>query len=103
MSFIHWGASRLRLLLDSVLMCSPPLVTSVRVGSVRHIAAFGNAVLEIIPLRLCIGPIFAAHRLRRVGLDRQRATLLRKLRADWIGGLRAIRRRGFSPHGRCGK
>src|SRR5262245_31426236 len=50
-----------------------------RAGSVRHIAAFGNAVLEIIPLRLCIGPIFAARRFRRVGLDRQRATLLRKL------------------------
>jgi len=77
-----------------------PLVTAVRAGSLRHIAAFGNAVLEIIPLRLCIGP---ARWLVRVGLDRQRATLLRKLRADWTGGLRAIRRRGFSPHGRCGK
>jgi hypothetical protein len=89
MSLIHGGASRLRLLFDSVLMC----------GSLRHIAAFGNAVLKIIPLRLCIGPIFAARRLRRVGLDRQRATLLPKLRADWTGGLRAIRRRGFSQHG----
>jgi len=39
----------------------------------------------------------------RVGLDRQRATLLGKLRADWTGSLRAIRRRGFSYHGRCGK
>jgi hypothetical protein len=75
----------------------------VRAGSVRHIAAFGNAVLEKISLRLCIGSIFAARGFRRVGLDRQRATLLRKLRADWTGGLRAIRRRGFSPHGRCGK
>src|SRR5262249_58839272 len=72
-------------------------------GSVRHIAAFGNAVLEIIPLRLCIGPSSAARPLRRVGLDRQRATLLRKLRADWTGGLRAIRRRAFSHHGGCGK
>jgi hypothetical protein len=67
---------------------------------IRHVAAFGNAVLEIIPLRLCIGP---PRWLVRVGLDRQRATLLRKLRADWTGALRAIRRRGFSPHGRCGK
>src|SRR5215467_12315983 len=79
---------------------SLPLVTAVRAGSLRHIAAFGNAVLEIIPLRLCIGP---PRWLVRVGLDRQRATLLRKLRADWTGGLRAIRRRGFSLHGRCGK
>src|SRR5262245_49890775 len=71
--------------------------------SVRHIAAFGNAVLEITPLRLCIGSIFTTRWLRRVGLDRQRATLLRKLRADWTGGLRAIRRRGFSQQGRCGK
>lgn len=60
-----------------------------------------NAVLEIIPLRLCIGS--APRPLRRVGLDRQRATLLGKLRADWTGGLRAIRRRGFSRHGGCGK
>jgi len=74
-----------------------------RSGSVRHIAAFGNAVLEIIPLRRCIGPNCAARPLSRVGLDRQRATLLRKLRADWAGGLRAIRRRGFSQHGGCGK
>ena len=50
--------------------------------SVRHIAAFGNAVLEIIPLRLRIGPSSAARPLIRVGLDRQRATLLRKLRAN---------------------
>src|SRR5262249_34779461 len=56
-----------------------PLSRSVRAGSLRYIAAFGNAVLEIIPLRLCIGPIFAPRWLRRVGLDRQRATLLRKL------------------------
>ena len=42
--------------------------------SVRHIAAFGNAVLEIIPLRLCIGS--AARPLRRVGLDRHRRYLL---------------------------
>src|SRR5215813_14860499 len=70
-------------------------------GSVRHIAAFGNAVLEIIPLRLCVGPSSAARPLSRVGLDRQRATLLRKLRADWTGGLRAIRWRGFSQHGGC--
>jgi len=41
--------------------------------SVRHIAAFGNAVLEMIPLRLCIG--FPSRLLRRKGLDRQRATL----------------------------
>src|SRR5262249_59303180 len=81
-SFIHWGASWLGLLFGSLFMCSPPLVTSVRAGSVRHIAAFGNAVLEIIPLRLCICPIFASHRLRPVGLDRQRSSLLRKLPAD---------------------
>src|SRR5262249_22145633 len=47
---------------------------------IRHIAAFGNAVLEIIPLRLCIG--FPSRPLRRVGLDRQRATRLGKLRAN---------------------
>jgi len=58
---------------------------------------------RIIPLRLCVGPSSAARPLSRVGLDRQRATLLRKLRADWTGGLRAIRRRGFSQHGGCGK
>lgn len=68
---------------------------------IRHVAAFGNAVLEIIPLRLRIG--LAARPLCRVGLYRQLATLLRKLRADWTGGLRAIRRRGFSQHGGCGK
>src|SRR5262249_31278056 len=79
------------------------LITAVRAGSLRHIAALCNAVLEIIPLRWVIGPIFAARRLRRVGLDRERPTLLRKLRADWTSGLRAIRRRGFSQHGRCGK
>ena len=56
-----------------------------------------------ILLRLCIGPSSAARPLSRVGLDRQHATLLRKLRADWTGGLRAIRRRGFSQHGGCGK
>src|SRR5215469_15475246 len=38
-------------------------------------AAFGKAVLEIIPLRLCIGPSSAARPLSWVGLDRQRATL----------------------------
>src|SRR5262249_59290132 len=64
-------------------------------------AAFGNAVLEIIPLRLCIGS--PSRPLRRVGLDRQRATLLRKLRVDWTGGLRAIGWRGFSQHGRGGE
>ena len=47
---------------------------------IRHIAAFGNAVLEIIPLRLCIGS--PSRPLRRVGLDRQRATRLGKLRAN---------------------
>src|SRR5262249_26306562 len=43
-------------------------------------AAFGNAVLEIIPLRLCIG--FPSRPLRRKGLDRQRVTRLGKLRAN---------------------
>src|SRR5262249_57413694 len=84
-------------MLDNALAVSGSCVDPV------YIAAFGNAVLEIIPLRLCIGPSSAARPLRPVGLDRQRATLLRKLRADWTGGLRAIRRRGFSHHGGGGE
>src|SRR5262249_59697761 len=84
-------------MLDNALAVSGSCVDPV------YIAAFGNAVLEIIPLRLCIGPSSAARPLRPVGLDRQRATLLRKLRADWTGGLRAIRRRGFSHHGGRGE
>src|SRR5262245_7145577 len=47
------------------------------VAQSRILPPLANAVLEIIPLRLCIGPSSAARRLRRVGLGRQRVPLPR--------------------------
>ena len=49
-------------------MQSSPL-SAVRAGSVRYITAFGNAVLEIIPAALCIGPIFGAQILVNFALS----------------------------------
>ena len=69
-------------------------------ASPRHVAALGDAIPEIIPLRL-LGSAFATCRLRGMRLDRQGPAFLRNLGGWGLGGF-AIGRRRLGNQDRAG-